>query len=280
MTLKQILEYNILQLDKLNVQVYQLIAVAIIYLLTKLILFIIKRLLRRKARRQSDGDIDEGKYASVFLLIKYFIWVISFSFMLEAVGVDVSILLAGSAALFVGLGLGLQQTFNDIVSGIIILFERTIRVHDVVEIDGLVGKVITINLRTTTITTADDIIIIVPNHKFINENVTNWSHNSKATRFDVTVGVAYGSDTDKVKRILTEAAQSQPSLLHDETHSTIIRFMDFADSSLNFQVKFWTTDIFNINNVKSELRYEINRRFAQEGIEIPFPQRVVHLSKS
>lgn len=276
MTIRQILEYNILELDKLNIQVFQLVVVLILYLATKLSLYIIKRILYRRAQSQNDM-LDQGKYHSIYLLVKYFIWIISISFMLKALGVDVSILLASSAALFVGLGLGLQQTFNDVVSGIIILFERTIKVNDVVDIDGLVGRVIQINLRTTTITTPDDIVILVPNRRFINENVINWSHSREATRFDVNVGVAYGTDTDKVKRILYKVAEGHPSILCDKEHDIIIRFTDFADSSLNFQVKFWTADTFTINAIRSDLRFEINRRFNQEGIEIPFPQRVVHM---
>lgn len=268
--------YNLFEFDKLTIHVYQLVIVAILYLITKLVLFIIKRLLYRRARRHEEA-LDKGKYHSIYLLIKYFVWIISFSFMLKALGIDVSILLAGSAALFVGLGLGLQQTFNDIVSGIIILFERTIKVNDVVEVDGLVGKVIQINLRTSTIITPDDIEILVPNHRFINENVINWSHNKQATRFDVSVGVAYGSDTEKVKRILTEVAKSHPDILFDKDHDIIVRFTNFGDSSLDFQLKFWSLNSFFIGAIRSDLRFEINRRFNEENVEIPFPQRVVHL---
>lgn len=276
MTLREILMYNLFEFDKLTIHVYQLVIVAILYLITKLVLFVIKRLLYRRARRHEEA-LDKGKYHSIYLLIKYFVWIISFSFMLKALGIDVSILLAGSAALFVGLGLGLQQTFNDIVSGIIILFERTIKVNDVVEVDGLVGKVIQINLRTSTIITPDDIEILVPNHRFINENVINWSHNKQATRFDVSVGVAYGSDTEKVKRILTEVAKSHPDILFDKDHDIIVRFTNFGDSSLDFQLKFWSLNSFFIGAIRSDLRFEINRRFNEENVEIPFPQRVVHL---
>ena len=276
MTLREILMYNLFEFDKLTIHVYQLVIVAILYLITKLVLFIIKRLLYRRARRHEEA-LDKGKYHSIYLLIKYFVWIISFSFMLKALGIDVSILLAGSAALFVGLGLGLQQTFNDIVSGIIILFERTIKVNDVVEVDGLVGKVIQINLRTSTIITPDDIEILVPNHRFINENVINWSHNKQATRFDVSVGVAYGSDTEKVKRILTEVAKSHPDILFDKDHDIIVRFTNFGDSSLDFQLKFWSLNSFFLGAIRSDLRFEINRRFNEENVEIPFPQRVVHL---
>lgn len=276
MTLREILMYNLFEFDKLTIHVYQLVLVVVLYLITKLILFIIKRLLYRRARRHEEA-LDKGKYHSIYLLIKYFVWIISFSFMLKALGIDVSILLAGSAALFVGLGLGLQQTFNDIVSGIIILFERTIKVNDVVEVDGLVGKVIQINLRTSTIITPDDIEILVPNHRFINENVINWSHNRQATRFDVSVGVAYGSDTEKVKQILTEVAKGHPDILYDDDHDIIVRFTNFGESSLDFQLKFWSLNSFFIGAIRSDLRFEINRRFNEEGVEIPFPQRVVQL---
>jgi small-conductance mechanosensitive channel len=122
--------------------------------------------------------------------------------------------------------------------------------------------------------------MIVPNHKFINENVINWTHNLDATRFTVTVGVAYGSDVEKVKAILLKCAEGHEHIKQDDNkHQIIVRFKDFGDSALNFELMFWSLHIFGIENVKSDLRYRIDAAFRKEKITIPFPQRVVHQYK-
>jgi small-conductance mechanosensitive channel len=187
-------------------------------------------------------------------------------------------MLAGSAALLVGLGLGLQQTFNDIVSGIIILIEGTIRVGDVLELEGLVGRVTEIKLRTSTVYTRDGMNVIVPNHRFINENVVNWTHNHLANRFRITVGVAYGSDEQLVHKLLKECAEAHDDVITKETdRSVLVRLIGFGDSSLDFEILFWSRNAFRIEQTKSDIRFAILKAFREAGITIPFPQHDVHL---
>ena len=168
------------------------------------------------------------------------------------------------------------------MSGIFILIEGTIKVNDVIEMDGMVGKIMSVNLRTSKVFTRDGIMIIVPNHKFIIEKITNWSHHSESTRFKVEVGVAYGSDVYKVKDILLQCAKGHPEVIRaaqSDLHNPLVRFVDFGDSSLKFELFFWTTNIFYVENIKSDLRFSIDKMFREQHITIPFPQRDLHIKQ-
>ena len=194
------------------------------------------------------------------------------------INIKITILLAGSAALLVGLGLGLQQIFQDFVSGITIIIEGTLKVGDIVQTqEGEVGKVKEISMRTSKLETRDNIILIVPNSKLINNVVINWSHIEKKTRFKVDVGVAYGSDVQLVKRLLLECATDHKLVFTNP--APFVRFTDFSDSSLCFQLLFYTNETFRVEDIKSDLRFRIDNAFRQNGVRIPFPQRDVHLYK-
>ena len=195
--------------------------------------------------------------------------------LLETIGVKVTLLLAGSAALLVGVGLGLQQTFNDVISGIILLSERSIKIDDVLEIDGDVVKIEGIGLRTSKALNRDDISIIIPNSLITTSKVINWSHQSKKTRFKIDVGVAYGSDVDKVIKILEESAFEHPEVSNRELVEA--RLMNFGNSSLDFQLLFFSKNIFRIGKAKSDIRRIINKKFAENKVTIPFPQMDLHL---
>jgi small-conductance mechanosensitive channel len=196
---------------------------------------------------------------------------------LDTLGIRLTLLLAGSAALLVGIGLGLQQVFKDIVSGFFLLFEGNLKVGDVVELEGDVGIVKEIGFRTTKIENRDNIILIIPNSKFIGENVINWSHIEQKTRFSVDVGVAYGSDVELVKKVLLECARDHQEVT--EYPKPFVRFDDFGNSSLDFQLFFWTDNAFRVENIKSDLRFAIDKKFRENKITIPFPQRDVHIKK-
>ena len=272
-SLKDILSFKLLETKEFSLEVLDILVVLIIFIATRLLLLSIRSILNRLVIRKA---IDERNKESFWLLIKYFVWVIAIILSLEAVGFKITILLAGSAALLVGLGLGLQQIFSDIVSGIFLLVEGTVKIGDIMEVDGIIGKVTEINLRTSEILTRDGIMIIVPNHKFITENVVNWSHNAFLTRFDIKVGVAYGSDPEQVKRILNECAEEHPDV-NTTAHPAIVRLTNFGESSLDFQLLFWSSNGFLIENTKSELRFMVVKKFRDGGIEIPFPQRDLHV---
>lgn len=217
--------------------------------------------------------INIGSQFAINQLLKYFVYVIASLIILETLGVKLTVLWGGAAALLVGIGLGLQQTFNDLISGIILLFERTVEVGDVVEIEGLIGIVRQIGLRTSQVETRENITVIVPNSKLIVDKVVNWSHYDNKARFVIGVGVAYGSDTDKVRKILVGIAKENGFVLKHPL--PFVRFVDFGNSSLDFELHFWSQEFMRIEDVKSEMRFEIDRQFREQGVEIPFPQRDV-----
>lgn len=270
--IKQVLEFQFVNVGDYHISVVTLLMVLLILAVTKGLLWLIKKSIFGSKRHLSR--IDEGNKYSIFQIIKYVVWVVSIALVLEAIGVNVTILLAGSAALLVGVGLGLQQTFNDIISGIILLSERSIMVDDVLEIDGDVVRIQDIGLRTSKGLNRDDISIIIPNSLITTNKVINWSHQNKKTRFHIEVGVAYGSDVDKVIRILEESALAHPDIDHKDKIEA--RLVNFGNSSLDFQILFMSQNIFRISKVKSDIRRIINKKFIENGITIPFLQMDLH----
>lgn len=273
--INRILEFELVSIDDYQIKVYSLVIILFIFLITKAILWLIKIALFRKIRSR---NLDKGNTLALFQIIKYIIWVIAIGFFLEAIGIKVTVLIAGSAALLVGVGLGLQQTFNDVISGIILLSERSIKIDDILEIDGDIVKIQNIGLRTSKALNTDDISIIIPNSLITTNKVINWSHQSKRTRFRIDVGVAYGSDVDLVIRIMEESAFEHDAVSDRELIEA--RLVNFGNSSLDFQVLFFSNNIFRISKVKSDIRRIINRKFAQNQITIPFPQVDLHLKSN
>lgn len=271
-TLRKFLEFELISVGENQIRVYTLMTILIIFLITKLILWLIKKTLYRKRKFKK---LDRGTAYAIFQIFRYVIWIIAIGLILETIGVKVTVLIAGSAALLVGIGLGLQQTFNDIISGIILLSEQSIKIDDVLEIDGDVVKIQSIGLRTSKGLNTNDISIIIPNSLITTNKVINWSHQTRKTRFRIDVGVAYGSDVDLVIKILEESAFEHPDISDRELIEA--RLVNFGNSSLDFQVLFFSKNIFRINKVKSDIRRIINLKFAKNNIAIPFPQMDIHL---
>jgi small-conductance mechanosensitive channel len=268
----KILEFVIFRIGEHELKVYTLLAALIIFLVTKLLIWIIRIGIIRK---RWFKKLDKSTSFSLYQIIRYLIWTISIILILDTLGISITVLIAGSAALLVGIGLGLQQTFNDFVSGIILLVEGSTKIGDVLEIDGDVVMIQNIGLRTSRGLNRDDIVVIIPNSLITTNKVINWSHQSKKTRFRINVGVSYGSDVDKVIKILEESALEHP----DITEKNLIeaRLIDFGNSSLDFQVLFFSSNVFRIEKVKSDIRKIINKRFIENGIVIPFPQLDLHV---
>lgn len=273
MSIKDILNYTLIESDKVTISIYNVLLACFILFITIIILRVIKRVFRRFIER---GRLDKSTSWSIFQIVKYFIWVIVLVIVIESFGVDISILLASIAALLVGVGLGIQQLFNDIASGIILLIERNLKIDDIIQLeDDIVGRVINIGLRTSEIRTRDDIIMIIPNSKFVNDRIINWSHIDQKTRFKINVGVAYGSDVRLVEKTLIECAEKNNQI--DNVTKPFVRFSDFGESSLDFILFFWADQLFEIEKIKSNIRFSINKAFIENKIEIPFPQRDVHM---
>ncbi|MFZ5940664.1 MAG: mechanosensitive ion channel family protein [Bacteroidota bacterium] len=274
MNTKEFLQYTLFSFDNITLTVTRLIEIIVILVITRFLIWGVKKISRRQV---AAGKTDPGSTASVNQIFSYVAWIIAISIILEMIGVKLTLLIAGSAALLVGIGLGLQQIFKDFIGGIILLFDRSLKVSDVVELNEVVGRVLKITLRTTHLETRDNIHLIIPNSKFVESEVINWSYDEKKTRFYIKVGVAYGSDTAKVSELLVQAALMDPKVFREPVPYVLLK--DFGDSSLNFELVFWTDQIFRVEFLKSEIRFIIDRLFRENGITIPFPQQDVHIIK-
>jgi len=272
-TINKFLEYEIFYFNEHSLTVFELVSVLVIFFITKLVLWLINN--KALFRKTKLHKLDRGTAFAVFQLIKYVIWVIAITIMLEIVGIKVTILLAGSAALLVGVGLGLQQTFNDILSGIILLFENSVKVGDILEIDGDRVIIQEIGLRTSKGMNVRQIIVIIPNSLITTNKVINWSHQTQKTLFSIDVGVAYGSDIDLVIKILEQSALAHPEV--EKSSLLEARLVGFGNSSLDFKILFFSENVFYIEKIKSDIRKEISQKFNQNKIMIPFPQMDLHL---
>jgi small-conductance mechanosensitive channel len=221
--------------------------------------------------------IDISRKLAVYSLIKYVIIVFSVIIALQILGFNLSVLLAGSAALLVGIGLGLQNLFSDFVSGIIILIDSSVKVNDVIEVDGLVCKVQKISLRTTTVLTREDKYIILPNSVLTRNQLINWTHSDIKSRFEISVRVDFSADIFKVMELLKAAAVSHKGVIQHPAPS--VRFNEYGDSSLHFLLFFWSEEVFRVENIKSEIRVKIFELFRDNNIRIPLPQSVIHLNR-
>lgn len=219
-------------------------------------------------------EIDEGIRHSLDSFINFIGIVLSLLLAIVVMGADLTSLTVIAGALSVGIGFGLQNVISNFVSGIIILFERPFKVGDWVNIGGEEGKIKQINIRSTELETFKKTSVIVPNATLLSSSVINMTHGNNWTRLNVSVGVAYGSDTEKVKQILLECAANHPKVL--KKPAPYVLFTDFASSSLNFDLRCYSSNIWEGWIIPSDLRFAINKRFIEEGIEIPFPQVVVH----
>ncbi len=270
--ISNILNYTFEFTDKIQVSVKAILVLIVAFVIASLILKLIRKIVNKQLNEE-----DKGKFKSIFSFLKYFIYILVFIIALESSGVEVSVLLAGSAALLVGLGLGLQTLFQDIISGIFILLDKTLHVNDIIEMEGKVGRVFEIRLRTTRAVTVDDRVIVIPNHKFLTNSLYNWTQNGRLTTESINIGVAYGSDVEKVKQLLIEVANAHPRVL--KLKKPDVLFMDFGDNALIFRLLFTINDSFSQLKIKSDLRYEIDKKFRENSITIPFPQRDVHLKQ-
>ncbi len=247
--------------------------VVVSFVVASVLLRFIRSFITRRMNRE-----DELKFISIFKFIRYFTYLIVIVFSLSASGINVTVLLTASAALLVGLGLALRELFQDVIGGIFIMVDKSLAVGDIIELNDKVGRVFEIKLRTTRAITRDDKVIIIPNHKFMTEVIYNYTQNHSTTREAVNVGVAYGSDTELVKKILLDCADKQNGVLKSPT--PFVLFEDFGDSALLFGVYFFIHDSFVDPRIKSELRFKIDKKFRENGISIPFPQRDVHFFKT
>lgn len=253
-----------------ELKVKYILLVLLILILTTYVLRWLKKLLTRKMPKE-----DSAKFTTVFSFARWFIYIIVFLVVISSLGIDVTAVFAASAALLIGIGLAMQTLFQDIISGVFILVDQTVHVGDIIELEGKVGRVEEIKLRTTRAVTVDNKVLVIPNHLYLTNSLYNWTQNGTSTRESVTVGVAYGSDVELVEKLLIEAAKSSALVFTNPPPKVV--FMDFGESSLDFKVAFTVEDSFNARIPKSDVRFAIYRLFNEHNINIPFPQRDLHI---
>ena len=245
----------------------------VFYFVTWLFLKLIRRIVSRALNEEA-----RDKFKGIFTFFNYFVYTVVTLVAFDTIGLNLTTLFAASAALLVGVGLALQTFIQDIISGIFILADQSVHVGDIIQVEGQIGKVERIQLRTTRAVTRDNRVLIIPNHKFMASILYNWTENGTLTRESIIVGVAYGSDVDRVRELLLEVASQHRMVLKKPL--PIVLFNDFGDNALLFELLIPINRSFESNIVKSDIRFAIDKAFRENNIEIPFPQRVVHLPKN
>lgn len=254
---------------------YIVVGLFLVFFLSKLISrLVVVKLLNRYGT-------DRGVSHAVGSIFRYVFLFVGLIIVIQSTGIDLSALTFLAGALGVGIGFGLQSITNNFISGIIILFERPIKVGDRVELpelDNLAGDVVNISARSTTIITNDNIAILIPNSKFVSDTVINWSYNDANVRFKIPVGVSYNEDPEVVREILLDVANKHPGVLKQPGADVL--FDEYAESSLNFILRVFTSDYTRKPHIlKSQLYFEIFKEFKNRGIELPFPQRDVYIKQ-
>src|SRR6056300_1427142 len=260
--IKNILTTSLFPSDTVHITIGTVLLIIAALIFVSYLLKLIKKIVNAKLPEE-----DKNKFTSIFGFLKYLFYILVTVTVLHTSGIDLTVFLTASAALFVGIGFALQYLFQDIISGVLIITDQSLHVGDVIELEGKIGKVTEINLRTTRAVTRDDKVIVIPNHKFLIESIYNHTQNRRSTIEKVSVGVAYGSDTELVQQILVDIASNQKGVL--KSPKPFVLFEDFADSSLNFLVIYTTADSFGDNKIKSDIRFKIDKAFREKDINIP-----------
>ncbi len=247
--------------------------------------FIISRSVRKGLNRLNKraNALNGPQIYTMSRFIHYIILVVGFLFSLSVIGIDVSKLTIMAGALGIGIGLGLQNIVNNFVSGLVILLEKSLKVGDFIELqNGLVGEVVEVNMRATLIRTNDNVDILIPNAELIGGMVTNWTLQDNIRRFRIPFGVAYGSDKELVKKAVLEAAKNVDYTLYMPGRDPVVWMTGFGDSSLNFLLGVWVnpSQVKRPTALTSDYLWAIDDAFRKYNIEIPFPQRDLHLRSS
>ncbi|MFB3777706.1 MAG: mechanosensitive ion channel family protein [Bryobacteraceae bacterium] len=264
----------VFKLGSAQVTLWSLLYVLVLLLLLFYFTGRITRLL--VARPLQRSKLDASARQAVTSIFQYAVLVIGLLIIMQTAGIDVTTLNVLAGTFGIGVGFGLQNIASNFISGLIILFERPVKLGDRIEVGSVEGDVVQIRPRSTTVLTNDNIAIIIPNSRFITENVVNWSYNDTKVRFRIPVSVAYGSDVRLVERCLLEVAAECPDVLRDP--APVVRFLEFGESALHMELRAWSTTLMQRKGkLISTLNFAIYDKFDEHGIHIPYPQRDLHI---
>ena len=272
--IKEVLTYPLIKMGAGSITLQSLLILCVLFV----VVLLLEKIVRERVimRIFEKTDLPESLEYGLARIMGYVFIVIGWYMALQFVGVDLSSLALIAGGISVGVGFGLQNIINNFVSGIIIFAERPITIGDRVEVSGIAGRVVKISLRSTTVITNDNITMIVPNADFISQTVTNWSHGDPKVRIRVPVGVAYGSDIELLEKLLLEIADENPKSLKDPKPSVL--FDSFGDNSLNFELALWTASMTTRpRRFISTINFAIEKKLRENNVEIPFPQRDLHI---
>ena len=267
--IRGILDLPVLKLGEAQITVWTIFCFIVLLIGLFYIAGRIKKVLIRRVL--SHSRLDLGAQQAVGSITRYVVLLVGLLIILQTVGINLTTLNVVAGAVGIGIGFGLQNIASNFVSGLIILFERPIKIGDRIEVGGIEGQVISVGARSTTVVTNDNIAIIVPNSKVVTENVVNWSYTDPTVRFKIPVSVAYGSDVRLVEKLLLEVAGENPDVLEDPEPG--VRFLAFGNSGLNFELRAWSrTLVHRKGRLISSLNFAIHDKFQEHQVEIPFPQ--------
>lgn len=270
----RVLEYALYTNKSVSITVGTIIFIVLTFLVTKYVLYF----LRKTYIRYAAPDVA-ARLKTVFNFVNYFIYLMMFFFILNAIGVNITVILTTSAALFVGLGLALQDIFRDLIAGIYIIADKTLNVGDVIEINNEVAMVHSISLRCTVVETRNRKNIVIPNRKLIDDIVYNWTHGDNIVRAKIEVGVYIGTDPELVKAVLLSCAEDHPMVL--QSPKSMVFLNEFGESSVRFYLYYFIERAFDNDRIASEIRYEIDKKFKLNDIKLPVPVlRVDNLQQS
>ena len=273
-SIKQILDFPVMRLGDTQITpwailLFAVLSILLFYSTARLKTWIVERLLAK-------SRLDVGLRHTVATIVRYCFIAIGFTVILQTAGIDLSALAIVIGSLSIGIGLGLQGITNNFVSGMILLFERPIKVGDRIEFGSWSGDVTRIAARATTLVTNDNIAVIVPNSELTSSAVINWSYPNRRVRFNFPVGVSYESDPEFIRKLLLEVAEGNSSVLKEPPPDVL--FSEFGESSLNFILRVWNISHADRPGVlRSEINFAISKKFRENNIEVPFPQRDLHI---
>jgi small-conductance mechanosensitive channel len=277
------LTYKFIDLGSIKIDFKDLLIIVSVFFGARMLVNLSKLYIGRKFKRNTNYDAaSEYVYIQI---AKYVIYVFSILFCFQLLNIDLVIILTSSVGLLVGIGLGLQDVFKDMIGGVVLLVEGNLRVGDIVEIhgtskssqkssDAIVAKILRISVRTTQIQTREGNVLIIPNTRLTQEQIENWSHGSELTRFKINVTVDFGADTELIKRLLIQAAMAHPKV--KKSHPVFVSLADFGENGLALELIFWADHSWDIDIYKSEIRFEIDRLFREYKIHIPYPHRTIN----
>ncbi len=272
-SMKELFGHELLRIGAFTLSLGNLIYAAIILIVARILEASLYKLFIKNYVKKREAD--PGRIFAISRIFKYIIYFVAILLILKTFGVQLSAIILGSAGLLVGLGLGLQTTFTDLLSGIILLVEGNIAVGDIVVIDGMVGVVKNIKLRTTEIKTRDLVFIIVPNSKLVGNNVTNWSHNESPARFHVDVNVQYKEDIELVEKVLLNSVNAVPDIVQNPKPQ--VQVMDLGEYAIKVRLYFFSDELFLMEKVLSDLRKKVILDLRANKIEIPYPIKEVRM---